>query len=190
MKDIILPQPQMNGGMPLMEAFAKRATHRKCSEKKLSLQQISDLLWCAFGFNREGFRTAPSSHNRQETELFVFMEEGTYLYDAESHKLVQINEKDLRAMTGTQGFAAEVPINVGLVADTTKLTGKTQQGILEAIYANAGFICENIYLYATQEGLNTVSRAMIDKEILSKALNLQEGQVITLVQSIGYPKEN
>lgn len=189
MKDIKLPEPQKTGGMPIMEAFSRRASHRKCADRDLDLQTVSNILWAAFGFNRENFRTAPSSHNRQETELYVFLKSGVYKYEAESCLLRQIIEGDRRALSGMQDFVAEVPLNIALVSDTSKITGKTAQGVIEAIYANAGFICENIYLYAAAAGLNTVARAMIDKEALAKELELSDSQIITLIQSVGFPKD-
>ena len=68
---IKLPAPSKTGGMPLMEALSKRATNRTMDgEKSLSQQQLSDLLWAAWGINREdGRRTAPSALNRQEIDL-------------------------------------------------------------------------------------------------------------------------
>ena len=51
---IKLPAPSKTGGMPLMEALSKRATNRTMDgEKSLSQQQLSDLLWAAWGINRE-----------------------------------------------------------------------------------------------------------------------------------------
>lgn len=187
MKDILLPPPRTSGGIPLMEAFRKRASHRKCSEEEVGLQDISNLLWSAYGFNREGFRTAPSSHNRQEFELYVFLKSGVYFYDAAENRLVQKIEGDLRALTGAQDFVAHVPMNVAFVADTSKITGKSPQGVLETIFVDTGFISENIYLYAAGAGLNTVTRAMFDREKLSAALKLRPEQTITMVQSVGHP---
>lgn len=187
MKDIILPLPETAGGIPLMEAFGKRASHRKCSEETIDLQDISNLLWSAYGFNRDGFRTAPSSHNRQEMELYVFLKSGVYLYDASENRLIHKIEGDLRALTGAQDFVAEVPMNVAFVADTSKITGKTPQGVLETIFVDTGFISENIYLYAAGAGLNTVIRAMFDREKLAAVLKLRPEQTITMVQSVGHP---
>lgn len=172
-----------------MEAFAKRASHRKCSNKEVDIQDLSDILWAAFGYNRENFRTAPSSHNRQETELYVFLADGVYRYDAAGNKLEQVLEGDRRALSGMQDFVASAPVNIALVHDTAKITGKTPQGLIEAVYANAGFICENIYLCAAALGLNTVARAMIDKEALASALNLTDHHIISLIQTLGHKIE-
>ena len=49
---IQLPKPQITGGMPLMEALARRQTTRAFADKPLGLQTLSNLLWAAFGVNR------------------------------------------------------------------------------------------------------------------------------------------
>ena len=74
-----------------------------------------------------------------------------------------------------------------MVADTTKITGKTPQGVIETIYADTGFISQNIYLYCTSAGLAGVIRALIDKEALAAVLGLSETQVITLIHAVGVP---
>lgn len=57
---IQLVEPQRDGGMPLMQALNERVTLREFSDKMLSDQQLSDLLWAANGVNRDnGKRTAP-----------------------------------------------------------------------------------------------------------------------------------
>ena len=73
-QNLELPKAQQTGGMPLMEALAKRTTVRAYSTKDLSMQQLSNLLWASFGVNRkDGKRTAPSSNNKQEMELYVLL---------------------------------------------------------------------------------------------------------------------
>ena len=43
--DIVLPEPQKEGGMPLMEAIAKRKSDRQFdASKELSAQQLSNML--------------------------------------------------------------------------------------------------------------------------------------------------
>lgn len=187
MKDIKLPSPHREGGMPLMEAFSKRCSKRRFLQENIPLETLSDILWAAFGFNREQKRTAPSSHNRQESELYVFLKEGVYIYDAGGNILRCITEEDLRALTGTQDFVADAPLNIAIISDTSKITGKTPQGVIETIYADAGFISQNIYLCCTGAGLSSVTRALIDKNTLASKLNLRQEQVITLIHTVGIP---
>ena len=70
--DIKLPEPQKTGGMPLMEALNARQTQRTFSAKPLNEQQLANLLWAAFGINRDnGKRTAPSARNTQEISIYA-----------------------------------------------------------------------------------------------------------------------
>lgn len=172
-----------------MEALAKRSSGRNFLDRELPLQTLSDLLWAAYGFNRESKRTAPSSHNRQEAELYVFLKEGTYLYDAGQNVLNQVLEGDSRALTGMQDFPAKSSVNVCIVCDKTKITGKTPQGVIETIYSDTGFISQNIYLYAVSAGLISVTRALIDKEALASKLGLGPEKTITLIHSVGFAEE-
>jgi hypothetical protein len=61
-------------------------TTRNISAKALHPQVLSNLLWAAFGVNREkgSFgkpgRTAASASNSQEIDLYVALPEGAYLY--------------------------------------------------------------------------------------------------------------
>ena len=67
-----------------MEAFSLRASNTDFSDRKLSLQDLSDLLFAANGVNRKDIkkRTAPSAMNAQDIDVYVFLQEGVYLYDA------------------------------------------------------------------------------------------------------------
>ena len=186
---IQLPPPAVTGGMPLMEALAARRSSREFSAEALDLQTLSNLLWAAWGFNREHKRTAPTSHNRQDIDLYVIMHEGTYLYDARDNRLVVVTDEDLSSFSGSQEFVTTAPLNIAIVSDTSKITGKTPQGVIEAIYANTGFVSQNIYLFCASENLATVTRAMVDKPLLAEKLSLSPTQVITLVQSVGRKPE-
>ena len=185
---ITLPAARRTGGMPVMEALAARRSSREFdTSRELDLQTLGDLLWAAWGINRTKGRTAPSSHNRQEIELYVFLASGVYRYDAAVHALVRLFKEDMRAATGTQPFVGAAPVEIALISDISKIVGKTPQGVIEATYADTGFICENIYLFCASEHLATVARALVPKEELAARLHLAPHQIITLVQTVGYP---
>jgi hypothetical protein len=44
------------------------------------MQELSNLLWAAYGINRPetGKRTAPSAMNWQEIDIYIALQEGTY----------------------------------------------------------------------------------------------------------------
>lgn len=193
LKPIKLPAPNMKGGMPLMEALKGRRSVRDYTDQKISEQVLSDLLWAAFGINRpeESKRTAPSAMNWQETDIYVALEQGLYLYDALQNTLEPVVAEDLRAQTGLQRTAALAPINLIYVADYTKISDKATEELREFYTAaDCGFISQNVYLFCASEGLGTVVRAYIDREALADAMKLRSSQRIILAQSIGYPKES
>ncbi|HYW44229.1 MAG TPA: nitroreductase family protein [Bryobacteraceae bacterium] len=85
LKPIVLPAPQTSGGKPLMQALKERKSTREFSPEKLS-PRLSNLLWAAWGINREdGRRTAPSASNRQEIDIYVVTADGAYVYDAKGN---------------------------------------------------------------------------------------------------------
>jgi len=190
LQPIQLPKPQTDGGRPLMQLLRDRKSLREFSAEKLPLPVLSNLLWASFGVNRsDGRRTAPSARNWQETGIYVASEDGLYLYDAKGHILLRILKDDIRAMTGTQPFVKDAPINLVYVADYAKAgTSPMEQKDLWTA-CDTGFIAQNVYLYCTSEGLSTVVRGLVDKPALAKVMKLRPDQKIILAQSVGYPKK-
>jgi nitroreductase len=187
-QSIELSAPQKTGGMPLMEALAKRSTSRAFATNDLSAQQISSLLWAAFGINRpDGRRTAPSANNRQETDIYVLLKTGAYIYSAVSNRLVLAVGEDIRALGGTQAFIKDAPVTLVFVADLAKRGGNTESDRNMA-GTDVGFIAQNVYLYCASERLATGARASIDRTALGRKLKLRPDQIIVLAQSVGYPK--
>ncbi len=187
LKPILLPKPQLDGGRPLMQVLKDRRSSREFGQEKVPDQVLSNLLWAAFGING-GKRTAPSARNWQETDIYVAMSEGLYLYDAKAHQLNLLQKVDIRAMTGTQAYVKEAPINLIYVVDYAKTGKATEEERQLFCPADVGFISENVYLFCASEGLATVVRGLIDRPTLAKAMQLRPDQRIILSQSIGYPK--
>ena len=194
-QDITLPAPDKTGGKPLMQALSERQTTREFTKENLSLQQLSDILWAAWGINRpaDKKRTAPSSRNVQEIDVYAALPSGLYLYMAENHTLKQIHNRDVRAVTGTQDFVAGAPLNLIYVADLGKLGKKegdpiTDSNLLSS-YANTGFIAQNVYLYCASANLGCVIRGMVPKDKLAPEMGLRSNQVIILSQTIGVPQK-
>jgi nitroreductase len=132
LQPIELPQPQKTGGKPLMEALNARQSTRSFSSQKLSQQTLSNLLWAAFGQNREMIvseskassgrpgRTAPSGMNMQEIDIYVALAEGVYVYDAFSNRLNPVLAKDIRASVHRLPIAAEAAVGLIYVEDADK----------------------------------------------------------------------
>lgn len=187
--DVTLPPPCTDGGTALATALRQRLSTRDFLPDALSLQDVSDLLWAAFGVNRtQGHRrTAPSARDWQEIAVFAVLPEGAFRYDATGHRLLLVKAEDLRADTGVQPFAATAPLNLVYVADFAAMhdTRADERPFLAG--ADAGCIAQNVYLHCAANGLGTVVRALIDRRRLAQALGLTPTERIALAQSVGHP---
>jgi SagB-type dehydrogenase family enzyme len=187
-QNLELPAPQKTGGMPLMEALAKRATVRSFDTTDISMQQLSNLLWASFGVNRpDGRRTAPSANNKQEIDIYVLLKNGAYVYDAQKNKLDLVSSQDLRSQASDQRFA-DAPVQLIFVADLTKRGGNSEEEKLRMANIDCGYISQNTYLYCTSEGLATGARATVSRDALIPKLKLSPEQRILLAHSVGRPK--
>jgi nitroreductase len=187
-QSIDLPAPQKTGGMPLMEALAKRSTARAFDSKDLTQQQLSSLLWAAFGINRpDGKRTAPSARNFQETDIYVLLKQGVYVYTAKSNKLDLVVAEDIRVLGGTQAFVKDAPVTLVFVADLSKMGDGSNEDKKNTANVDVGYISQNVYLFCASEGLVTGARGSVDRATLGPKLKLRPNQTIILAQSAGYP---
>lgn len=185
-----LSSPRKTGGMPVLEALAKRATSRDFGTRPLTAQQLSDVLWAALGVNRpDGKRTSPTSRNRQELEVYVLQPTGASRYDAALHRLVPVAAEDLRAVQSAQEFVRDAPVTLVFVADLSKMSEGTVAEKEATAAFDTGFVSQNVYLWCASEGLATGVRSWVDREVLAKRMKLRSDQRITAAQSIGYPKK-
>lgn len=188
---IKLLEPDKTLDASLMQALTDRASQREFADKQLSLEDLSSLLWAANGVNREdGKRTAPSAVNAQDVDIYVSMVSGAYLYDAKQSQLTRITTEDLRsAVCGKQPM--EAPVFLVMVADISRYPEglASQRPLVESFAAmDAGYVSQNICLYCSAAKLATVPRASMDKEALTKSLNLKDTQIPLLNNPVGYMK--
>ena len=198
---LILPKPDKEGGLSVLAAFRERRTNRKISSKVLPLQVLSNLLWSAFGVNREILimgkpgRTAPSASNSQEIDLYVALPEGVYLYEAVPHRLYPVVSGDFRKMAGYSRSTA-APVIIFFVVDLSRYdTGPDQPdgniGDPEVqksyYYTDTGFIAQNIYLFAASQGLAAWFHNC-NKSATAKEFKLNPQQKVLFAQTIGFPE--
>ena len=186
---IALPAPDKAGGMPLMEAIARRHSAREFSTRELPLALLSNLLWAADGVNRaDGGRTAPSAMNAQEIDVYVALPSGAYLYDAAANALQLVAGSDIRRVTGYQDFVDEAALDLVYVADHGRMKLVPVASRESFASAAAGAIAQNVYLFAAGNSLSTVIRAWIDRDAIAKALGLGHDHQVLLSQTVGFPR--
>jgi len=201
LQPILLPSPEKDGGKSVLAALQERKTIRNISSRELPLQVLSNLLWAAFGVNREKAgmnnkgRTAPSASNSQEIDLYVALPQGVYLYDAVPHSLVPVVAGDFRMRSGRRS-AATAPVNIFYIVDLSRYDLGPDQpdraiGDPEVqksyYYTDTGFIAQNVYLYAASIGLAAWFHNS-DKVNTVKEFSLKPTQKVLFAQTVGYPE--
>jgi len=180
-----LPTPDKSVAVTLMQALDQRHSVRQFSDKELTEMQLSQLLWAACGINRkeEGKITAPSAMNMQDIKVYVCRSNGSWLYNPTDNTLTKVCADDLRAsIAGRQESVKAAPIHLLLVSDQRSSKFKSP----EMGYLDGGYVSQNICLACTALGLATVPRGSMDKEALTKALGLEEGQMLVANHPVGY----
>jgi nitroreductase len=186
---IKLSKPDLKKGAAMMEALSKRRTDRNLSDKKLTLQQLSEVLWAADGVNRpDGKRTSPAAMAKYAVDIYAVLPEGVYLYDVAKHELSPIVKGDFRKESGMQDFVYIAPVNLVYV-----LNLKNWQDISRPIpeqkrdrwiAVELGCIAQNVHLYCASEGLGTVIRGMIGEKKFSEVIKVKPEQIL-MAQTVG-----
>lgn len=204
LETIRLNEANKERGLPFMECLSVKASVREWSEQDLSLQDLSDLLWAANGINRpeENKYTASSAQNAHEVDIYVFMKDGAYLYDADAHALEPVLAGDFRSelmmappprpldATGPAPPPppppSNPPIQLILVADVSRFRFGPPDLKREWGAIDAGIVSQNISLFCASTGIKTRPRASMDKGKIASLLDLRDTQHVFLNHPIGY----
>lgn len=169
-----LSSPQISAS--LLQIMNNRVSTKEYCSSRLDEQDISNILWVAFGKNKKGTRTIPTALNEKNLKIFILNEKGIWLYDGENHTLNKISNENALSSLALQDYVRNGSLNL-------VYTGSNPEYSL----LHAGAAYQNVYLYVTEKGLGTVVRGFIDKEKLHQALGLREDEFVIIHQLIGYP---
>jgi SagB-type dehydrogenase family enzyme len=190
LQSIKLLPPETEKGKSVMKALQERCTTREYSDRAMSLQDISNVLWAANGINRvnEMKHTAPTAVNWQEIDVYVVLGKGIYLYNPHDSTLYPVVKGDFRAQTGTQDYVKNAPLNLIYVADYNKMKNADEAKKESYASADAAFIAENVYLFCSAFNMGCVIRASVDRDKLSETMKLRPEQKIVFGHTIGFLK--
>lgn len=173
----------------MMEALRlRRSTRDYAVDRPVPDQVLSDLLWAAFGINRQsGERTAPYWQHIMIIDLYVARKGGVWLYEPQNHALNRHISDDIRDKTGLQDFVAAAPINLIYVAHGERMPDVT--AFERRLYASvdSGFIGQNVYLFCASEGLATVFRGALDAFQLGCIRGLPSDSLLPLPKRSAMP---
>jgi SagB-type dehydrogenase family enzyme len=190
LKSIALNPPDINSGLTVMQAFSKRSSASAFTSEKLKLQDLSDLLWAANGINRQDSkkRTAPSAMNAQDIDIYVFLEEGVYLYNAAGNSIDPVVSGDQRLLAaGRQTEFAKASVILVMVSDISRFQNGEDKMKLSMAAMDAGMVSQNIAVFCAGTGLITRPRATMDQPRLKEVLKLKDTQYPLLNNPVSYP---
>lgn len=175
-----LPQPDLTQSSPsLMELLNTRQSERLYDKnKKIDDQILSEILWAAYGVNKNGKRTIATARNEQNMKVFLLQNDGVWFYNAQENQLEKISDENAVSYTAErQEFVYDAPVHL-IYTSSDSHWG----------HDHAGSAYQNVYLYATAKGLSTVIRGLIDFDALHKALKLTDDEFVIAHQPVGYAK--
>jgi nitroreductase len=205
LQPIQLRKPVFDRCGTLFEALKSRRTTRDISDRKISLQILSDILWAAQGVNRVRGpfggpgRTAGSASNAQEICVYVAKEEGTYLYEPDCHRLTPVAAGDSRALAIGRGqgkVGANAPVRFIYAVDIEKFkdAGYQEPGLYNSeiqksyYFIDTGLIAQNVYLASSSLGLASWFHNC-NKAAIARKLRLKPPQRALFGQTIGYAND-
>ncbi|MFW6138109.1 MAG: SagB/ThcOx family dehydrogenase [Spirochaetota bacterium] len=200
-RTIDLPQPAYSGGVSVEEALNQRRSVREYTERPLSLNEASQLLWACAGTSAVtgATRTYPSAGGLYPLEFYLVagnvqeVTPGVYLYTQTGHSLQPVKHGDFRkelahAALG-QRWIAQAPACLVIAAvyrKTTRVYG--ERGRVRYVHMDAGHSAQNIYLEAAALGLGTVAIGAFNDEMVKQVLGLTRAEPLYLFP-VGEPGE-
>jgi len=200
-----LPDPARDGKVSVEKTLAERRSVRQYADSPLTLADISQLLWAAYGITqpvpnvpmlRGGLRTAPSAGALYPLELYVVagsvtdLAPGIYRYRSETHDLVLISAGDKRQAlfeaAGEQACVKSAPAAIVYSAVFSRNTVKYgDRGRERYVCMDLGHSAENVYLQCGSLGLGTCAiGAFIDAD-LKRVVGMTKAEEPLYIMPVG-----
>jgi SagB-type dehydrogenase family enzyme len=181
---IDLPKPEniSVNEIGLRQAIENRKSIRQYSEKALTVDELSYLLWCTQGVkdyipNAATFRNVPSAGARHALETYLLinnvdgLNSGLYRFLAIEHKLLVLDtetglsDKITDACLG-QSFIKNSAVTFIWTAVTDRMTWRYGGRGYRYLLLDAGHVCQNLYLSAESVDCGVCAvAAFLDEEL-------------------------
>lgn len=179
---INLLAPKLRGEVSLEKTINLRKSIRRYKDEPLTLEQVSQILWAAYGMNAYDKRTSPSAGACYPFEVYVMvsnvkgLKPGLYHYDGKNHALELIREGNLNGPLAkaclNQRHVEIAPINIIIVAHYERTTRRYGERGYRYVHIDAGHMGQNIYLQVTALGLGTVAVGAFRDEEVKKVIDV------------------
>lgn len=195
-EEIRLPEVKCKSSTCIEEAIVKRRSIRDFSDEKISLEELSQILWAAQGITekRWGFRSVPSAGALYPIEIFVVMQEGVYQYKTRNHSLKLILKEDVRSELSTaalsQDFIRRAPVSVVITAIFERTKRKYGERGKRYVYIEAGHVSQNIYLQCESLNLGTCAVGAFYDDSVQGVLRIPRNYVPLYIMPIGHKRKS
>lgn len=189
-----LPLPRYTSEVSVEEAIYKRRSVRKFTHVQLSMQEIAQLLWSAYGITEKTnmLKTTPSAGATYPLEIYYLNHEGIYHYIPEEHSIEVIkNGNFINKLTDAclgQSFVSEASVNIIICAVYERTTLYYGERGYRYVYLEAGHSAQNVCLQAVALGLSSVCIGAFDDKNVKSILSLPSGVEPLYIISIGKKK--
>ena len=178
-----LPEPKLEGSTSLEEVLSLRRSIREYREAEISVEQVSQLLWSAYGITSgEGYRTAPSAMALYPLEIDLVagavtdLPAGVYRYSPIDHSLKISKEgnliQELAGTTFDQAFVGQGAAVVVFSAVYERTAAKFGDQGAKMAHLDLGHSAQNLHLQATALGIGTVVVGAFRPDEVSQLLGL------------------
>jgi SagB-type dehydrogenase family enzyme len=193
----ILPTPKTDGDISTEAALSNRRSRRDFQDKSLTAEQLSQILWAAYGVTSpNGLRTSPSAGATYPLEIYAVIgnvegiESGVYRYIAEENKIAKVVDGDIRndlsAAALGQSMVAEAPMSVFYSAVFERTTERYGERGIKYVYIEVGHSAQNVYLQSEALGLGTCAIGAFTDNRVRELLNLAAEEEPLYLMPVGY----
>ena len=201
-----LPLPALDGRVSVERALANRRSIREYLDEPLTIDELSQVLWAAYGITetRYGFKTSPSAGATYPLEIYAvvspggvraeegFLEPGSYHYDPHSHTLSLVRRGDLvealyRAALD-QEWVRAAPVNLVFTAVFERTTSRYGPRGERYVWIEVGHAGQNVYLQATAMGLATVAIGAFHDDQVLEVVGAGPGERAAYIMPLARPQ--
>ncbi len=186
----------------LISLLNKRHSCRIFSSKKLTLKEVSLLLWSSNGLRVDAksraTRVIPSAGATYPLEIFLVvgedsvgnLKEGVYYYDYRGHSLKILKAGDIRGKLSEvclgQEFISRAAVSIVICARYSRTTSFYGKRGIRYVWMEAGHACQNIYLICASLGLGTVEVGAYNDEGVKRVLDLPGDLEVLSIMPVGH----
>ncbi|KKK40663.1 hypothetical protein LCGC14_1116180 [marine sediment metagenome] len=206
--ELISPENFNIGKISFLDVFNRRMSRRNYTTERLTLEELSVLLWCTQGVkqvlkSRRGvLRTVPSAGAKSPFETYLIinrvegLEPGLYRYISFTHhvlflKSIKDAEKTIGDLAFGQKFVGKGAVIFCWVAIPYRTEWRYTIVAHKFIAIDLGAVCENLYLACEVINLGTVAIGFYEQNKIDTLLELDgKDEFVVLIAPVGKIKES